>query len=170
MDKEIPASVPIPPQRRMVVRYWYKWSWQKPNEEPEKPRPCLIMSAEKLKNDDYRVHLVPLTHIPQDDPLTSVSMDWERQKGLYLPERTWLKTEEHNKIPRWSMTDRLENIEEGPKAGQCIYGKVDWDFFDRVTASISHNMQRQHFQSVTRRIIDQENPNFRQGRGFSDDR
>lgn len=110
-----------------------------------------------------------MTHIPQDDPMTAISMNRDRQQKLHLPERSWVKTEDQNLIPRWSDNDRLRNITNGPAAGQCVYGKVDWDFFDRITASITNNMQRQHFQTVTRRIVDENDPQFRKGRGFSND-
>lgn len=180
MSNEESAQPPMPPQRGMVVNYWYSWNWQNEDSqalrneielpEADKPRPCMIVSWEKIGDGrDYSVHLAPMTHIPQDDDNAAISLKLDEQKQLYLPERTWIKTDEANFIPRWSQTDCLEKLNGGPLAGQCVYGRVSQERFASVRHSINRNIQHQHFNTVTRRIIEPNSPEFRKGRGYFDD-
>lgn len=179
----------MPPVRGLVVNYWYVWSWQSQQQqpenqtkiiqkkdkihfpEPEKNRPCMIISEEAIDNDkDYRIHVIPMTHIPQKNKNTSIVLDLAEQQKLHLPDRTWIKTNEANFIPRWSKTDCLEFLNDHSLGEYGIYGQVERERFAEIRNSINRNRQQGQFKTIKRQEIDPNSPEFRKGRSLDYDR
>lgn len=155
------------PKLGLIVRYDYIWSWQdkQRQKEADYPRPCIITSAVPNEDKtDYEVRLAPLTRTTQEDPQKALALKWDMQRKLMLPERSWVKLDESNRIPQWSKTDDLKPIDAAADPQNATYGQVDREFFSMVAHGVHYNRQFAHYKSVTREHFDPDDPKNRKFR------
>ncbi len=91
-------SLPTP-EPGLVIRYSYLWlrEHREGREEGTKDRPCAIILATRVHDDDRQVLVVPVTHSPPENPGAALELPPTVKQHLGLDaERSWVVLSESN--------------------------------------------------------------------------
>ncbi|MGO9740336.1 MAG: hypothetical protein ACLPN5_02250 [Roseiarcus sp.] len=89
------------PEPGLVIRYSYLWLAEhlRGQEEGVKDRPCAIVLASALVEDDTQVVVLPVTHSPPDRDVVALEIPSAIKRPLGLDsERSWIVLSESNRF------------------------------------------------------------------------
>ena len=138
------------PAPGLVIRYSYLWQREHDagRDEGVKDRPCAIIVAIEVGDDDRQVYVLPITHTPPTDPDDAVELPQATKVRLGLDsERCWVVVSEGNSF-LWPGPDLR------PRPGQGLetaaYGTLPPTFFARIKVRFLERVRGRRAGLVTR--------------------
>lgn len=120
------------PEPGLVIRYSYLWHREanRGQEEGVKDRPCAIILLVRQQDDNERVYVLPITHVPPTNEADGVLLPPAVKVRLGL-----------DKTPSWVMVTETNNflwpgpdlrIPEGKSVTEAAYGFLPPLLFDQI--------------------------------------
>ena len=138
------------PAPGLVIRYSYLWQREHDagREECVKDRPCAIIVAIDVGQDDRQVYVLPITHTPPADPNDAVELPQATKLRLGLDsDRSWVVVSEGNSF-LWPGPDLRPLPGQGPET--AAYGMLPPSFFQRIKVRFLERVRARRAGLVTR--------------------
>lgn len=87
------------PQPGLVIRYSYLWAHEhdQGREEGVKDRPCAVLLSTRTDDDELRVIVLPITHVPPHDAGGAIEIPASTKRRLGLDDdQSWIVLTEGN--------------------------------------------------------------------------
>lgn len=117
----------------LVIRYAYLWrtEYLKGQDEGVKDRPCAVILALKVSDEETRVFVLPITHTPPDDPDAALEIPAGTKNRLGLDEeQSWIILTEANEFV-WPGPDLRPKTTEGDPT-DIAYGALPKRLFEQM--------------------------------------
>lgn len=121
------------PTAGLVVRYAYLWrrEYLEGQDEGVKDRPCAIILARQIVEDETQVVVLPVTHEAPSNPQDAIEIPLETKQRLGLDsDRSWVVITEANSFI-WPGPD-LRPKKAGDGTTDIAYGLLPQKFFRSV--------------------------------------
>ena len=138
------------PELGLVIRYAYLWARERDAgaEEGRKDRPCAIIIARQIVDDEHVVTVLPITHQAPEDHGDGVEIPPGLKAYLGLDtERSWIVVTETNTFV-WPGTDLRAVPGSIPPAFE--YGVLPKRFYDLIIRTFRAALERRRVTVVKR--------------------
>ena len=129
------------PEPGMVIRYAYLWAReaQGGREEGRKDRPCAIVLTLSGGAGPTRVVVLPITHVPPNDPRMAIEIPHRTKERLGLDwQRSWIVVTEYNDFV-WPGPDLRPTPGQGGQS--VLLGSLPPDLLKRAQKLFAANMR-----------------------------
>jgi hypothetical protein len=139
------------PVAGLVIRYAYLWrdEFLAGREEGAKDRPCAIILAVRITDDETRVFALPITHAAPSDPDDGLEIPHETKSRLGLDDaQSWIVLTEANEFV-WPGPD-LRPAKPGGDPSDIVYGPLPKKLFERMRDGFVRNLSRLRAKTIPR--------------------